>query len=70
MKVLVVQDERKAAAHLREGLAENGFVVDVAHDGADQIDHGRPVPPGDLGENVAEEVEQLVTKDHKRAAHC
>ena len=33
MKILVVEDEPKAAAYLRQGLAEAGFVVDVAHDG-------------------------------------
>ncbi len=30
MKILVVEDEAKAAAYLRKGLAENGFVVDIA----------------------------------------
>ena len=34
MKVLVVEDEEKAAAYLQKGLGENGFVVDVARDGA------------------------------------
>jgi two-component system copper resistance phosphate regulon response regulator CusR len=37
MKVLVVEDERKTAAYLRTGLAENGFVVDVAHAGDDAL---------------------------------
>jgi two-component system copper resistance phosphate regulon response regulator CusR len=37
MKLLVVEDERKAAAHLRRGLAENGFAVDVAADGDDGL---------------------------------
>jgi two-component system copper resistance phosphate regulon response regulator CusR len=30
VKILIVEDEAKAAAYLRKGLAENGFVVDVA----------------------------------------
>jgi two-component system, OmpR family, copper resistance phosphate regulon response regulator CusR len=30
MKILVVEDEVKAANYLRKGLTENGFVVDVA----------------------------------------
>jgi two-component system copper resistance phosphate regulon response regulator CusR len=30
VKILVVEDEAKAAAYLRKGLSENGFVVDVA----------------------------------------
>jgi two-component system copper resistance phosphate regulon response regulator CusR len=34
MKVLIIEDERKTAAYLRKGLTENGFVVDVAADGA------------------------------------
>ncbi len=37
MKLLVVEDERKAASYLRRGLGENGFVVDVASDGEDGL---------------------------------
>ena len=33
MKILVVEDEPKAAAYLRQGLTEAGYVVDVAPDG-------------------------------------
>lgn len=33
MKVLVVEDEAKAAAYLRKGLEENGYVADIASDG-------------------------------------
>src|SRR5436305_6166269 len=36
MRILVVEDERKAAAYLAKGLGENGFDVEVAaagHDG-------------------------------------
>lgn len=33
MRVLVVDDERPLASTLKRGLAEEGFVVDVAHDG-------------------------------------
>ena len=33
MKVLVIEDERKTAAYLKKGLAENRFVVDVATNG-------------------------------------
>lgn len=32
-KVLVIEDEPKAAAYLRQGLTEAGFVVDMARDG-------------------------------------
>jgi two-component system, OmpR family, copper resistance phosphate regulon response regulator CusR len=35
MKILVIEDERRLAEYLRKGLAENGYVVDVAHDGID-----------------------------------
>ena len=37
MKILVVEDEKKAAAYLRKGLAENGYVVDVAADGEEGL---------------------------------
>lgn len=33
MRILVVEDEPKAAAFLKKGLSEEGFVVDVFHDG-------------------------------------
>ena len=33
MRILVIEDEKKAAAFLREGLSEAGFIVDVAEDG-------------------------------------
>ena len=35
MKVLVIEDERKLARLLKQGLEENGFTVDLAHDGAE-----------------------------------
>jgi two-component system copper resistance phosphate regulon response regulator CusR len=35
MRLLIVEDEHKTAAYLSRGLAENGFVVDVAHRGED-----------------------------------
>lgn len=37
MKILVVEDEPKAAAYLRAGLAEHGFVIDVANNGDDGL---------------------------------
>jgi two-component system copper resistance phosphate regulon response regulator CusR len=37
VKLLVIEDEAKAAAYLRKGLAENGFVVDVAATGDDGL---------------------------------
>lgn len=35
MKILVVEDEPKTGDYLRQGLAEAGFVVDLARDGLD-----------------------------------
>jgi DNA-binding response OmpR family regulator len=37
MRVLVVEDERRLAAGLRDGLAAEGFAVDVALDGTDGL---------------------------------
>lgn len=37
MKILVVEDEPKAAAYLRQGLSENGYVVEVASSGTDGL---------------------------------
>lgn len=35
MRILVVEDEVKAADYLRKGLGESGYVVEVAHTGID-----------------------------------
>ncbi|SNB58184.1 heavy metal response regulator [Marinobacter sp. es.042] len=35
MRILVVEDEIKAAEYLRKGLTESGFLVEVANDGLD-----------------------------------
>lgn len=35
MRLLVIEDELKLAEYLRQGLSENGYVVDVAHNGID-----------------------------------
>lgn len=35
MKILIVEDETKTADYLRRGLTEQGYAVDVAHDGID-----------------------------------
>ncbi len=37
MHILIIEDERKTAAYLRQGLSENGFVVDVAERGDDGL---------------------------------
>jgi two-component system copper resistance phosphate regulon response regulator CusR len=37
MRILIIEDEKKTAAYLRKGLAENGFVVDVADNGEDGL---------------------------------
>lgn len=35
MKILIVEDESKTADYLQRGLREQGFAVDIAHDGRD-----------------------------------
>jgi two-component system copper resistance phosphate regulon response regulator CusR len=37
MKLLIIEDEIKTASYLQRGLTENGFIVDVAHDGEDGL---------------------------------
>lgn len=37
MKLLVIEDEAKLAAYLHKGLSEEGFVVDMAHNGLDGL---------------------------------
>jgi DNA-binding response OmpR family regulator len=35
MRILIVEDDRKVASFLERGLREEGYAVDVAHDGSD-----------------------------------
>lgn len=35
MRILIVEDEKKTAAYLCQGLTENGFVADIAENGED-----------------------------------
>jgi DNA-binding response OmpR family regulator len=35
MRILVVEDDKKVASFLEQGLREDGYLVDVAHDGVD-----------------------------------
>ncbi len=37
MKILVIEDEPKAAGYLRQGLTESGYTVEVAHTGTDGL---------------------------------
>ena len=37
MKILVIEDEPKAAEYLRQGLSESGYTVEVAHNGTDGL---------------------------------
>ncbi len=37
MKILIVEDERRAADYLRQGLAESGYAVEVALNGTDGL---------------------------------
>ncbi|MDP3272280.1 response regulator, partial [Limnobacter sp.] len=37
MKILIIEDEPKAAEYLRKGLGENGYAVEVAHNGTDGL---------------------------------
>ena len=38
MRILVVEDERKVASFIRQGLVEEGHAVEVAADGAAALD--------------------------------
>lgn len=37
MKLLIIEDETRAAEYLKQGLSENGYSVDVAHTGTDGL---------------------------------
>ena len=48
MRVLVVEDERKVASFIRQGLEEEGHAVDVAADGVRALELALGGPPYDL----------------------
>jgi DNA-binding response OmpR family regulator len=48
MRILVVEDERKVAAFIRQGLVEEGHAVEVVVDGAAALDAVADGPPFDL----------------------
>jgi two-component system, OmpR family, copper resistance phosphate regulon response regulator CusR len=48
MRILVVEDERKVASFIRQGLAEEGHAVEIAADGAAALDLLVPEPGYDL----------------------
>src|SRR5712691_3533820 len=48
MRILVVEDERKVAGFIRQGLEEEGHAVEVAGDGATALDLLFGAPPWDL----------------------
>src|SRR2546430_3560062 len=48
MRILVVEDERKVASFISQGLAEEGHAVEVAADGAEALDLILAGPPYDL----------------------
>ncbi len=41
MRILIIEDEPKGARYLQRGLSENGYVVDVAHDGEEGLEFAR-----------------------------
>ena len=48
MRILVVDDERKVAGFIRQGLEEEGHAVEVAGDGPTALDLLFEAPPWDL----------------------
>jgi CheY-like chemotaxis protein len=55
MRLLIIEDEKRTAAHLQKGLSENGFTVDVAYDGFEGLELARAgryaLSPGSLVSN-------------------
>ena len=48
MRIVVVEDERKVASFIRQGLEEEGYAVEVAHDGASALELLVDGPSADL----------------------
>ncbi|SFC69183.1 response regulator transcription factor [Spirosoma endophyticum] len=39
MKILIIEDERKLARFIKQGLEQHGHVADLAHSGSEGLDH-------------------------------
>lgn len=39
MKILLIEDEEKAADYIKRGLSDHGFIVDIVHNGVDGFFH-------------------------------
>ncbi len=39
MKILIIEDERKLARFIKQGLEQNGHVADLSHSGSVGLDH-------------------------------
>ena len=48
MRILVVEDDRKVARFVRQGLSEEGHAVEIANDGAEALDFVLTEPAYDL----------------------
>ena len=48
MRIIVVEDERKVASFIRQGLEEEGYAVEVANDGESALELIASGPPSDL----------------------
>lgn len=44
MRILIVEDEKKTAAYLSQGLAESGFLAEVARDGEEGLERALSKP--------------------------
>jgi two-component system, OmpR family, response regulator len=43
MRILVIEDDRKVASFIQTGLGQEGYAVDVLHDGSDAGDQARTI---------------------------
>lgn len=43
MRILIIEDEQKTANYLKQGLTENGFVIDVVNNGEDGLFHAKEI---------------------------
>jgi len=48
VRILVVEDDRKVARFVRQGLCEEGHAVEIARDGSEALDFAFTEPAYDL----------------------
>ena len=67
MRILVVEDDRKVASFIQTGLGQEGYAVDVLHDGTDAGDQARTIDYDAVVLDLADDLRRMGGRDELTA---